>query len=962
MAKIREYFVNKEQQVTGHVKGLIQDLPVSALPFDAIADGYNIDFYAGYDKIRQPIIVNQDLNNIIPEGYELDNFHFKEFTDKNGNKIECCIAGFKKTGERYRIYINKWYNPGSEYCNECDGAAGWQDRWIEITEYERLQLADYVVEYRENGNPYNFAELWKIPMVTGKPNNYYKGFYIYDTDYEIYKEFQNRIVGIVVKSDSNNIYVRRCVYRTDSTQSWGKYDGIINTTQYIGNNYTLVRYPWIAENIYENKLSPNLNYNNFKQVSEIGFCEINNALCITMSHAMRPLWLGFIPDRKYFGNTIDWNTQGFPDGTAWKRNFDGFWAGPDIANVQEAGTLLNYSVSTEVIDMRKETAEMGIALEMPGNANATTEHNKYAVAIQYDGYQSVRVKYIYAALKNIRVHFRPDTDKRITGVMVFHEKTEDIFNNPYLLPVEKGGITDITAKDIGLGYDLKNAYTLTIAGILSTDEIQYGISINNYFNCTFDQQRINLKTKILTRLENNLIAGNISPDSFLFSATNKNYNLTKCIALSQIQNLELSAYNIFGESRFLQPVKDDITAMAVFNQVNMAIFTAKDMAIYTLSNPISNPIEFNINNVLELANRGTYNQYNVCVAQTDTYFGGVYWVNKDGIYCFKNNNVTEITEGYWKQNLYDKLSETTKANIKLAYKPSTNEIFCFINSETIYVYEINYNRWKKYKYPSVISGKHIEPSQSGEIYINGSNAIYKTEPKDSIIWKDLQDEADILGTGTQIELNITKQWNYGTGLENLVLHKIKITAENGTVPYRMGYEWGSEYQLLSGCKYEKEYKRLTINPNGIWTNGYYKTINQQWIGKTITIMDLTDPNLIMNYYKTIESRINEYQLTIDDTDNVVPDIAEKNIRIIINFTIDIPDTTINITTNKNYNRELKIHNGTKSNYEIIIPPRYRQRMSDNILEISVSGANAKELRIREIIETTKKAKDRKLIN
>jgi|GEM_PF-6339793 hypothetical protein len=956
MAKVSDFFVEKEQQVAGHIKGIIEDVPVQALPFNALADGYNVDFYAGYDKIRQPIIVNTDLQNVIPAGYILDNFYFKDFTDKTGNKIECCIAGFKKAGDRYRIYINKWYNPGSEYCNDCDGDVGWQERWVEITEYERLQLTDYVVEYRENGNPYNFAELWKIPMITGKPSNYYKGFYVYDTDYEIYKEFQNRIVGIVVKSDSNNIYVRRCVYRTDSTQSWGQYDGIIRMTQYVGAWYTLVRYPWTAENKYENTLKTNLNYDNFKQVSEIGFSEINNAVCVTMGHAMRPMWIGFIPDRKYFGNTIDWNTQGFPDGTAWKRNFDGFWSGPDIANVQEAGTLLNYSTTPEVIDMRKETAEMGIALELKGKANAETEHNKYAVAVQYDGYQAVRVKYIYATLDNIRVHFRPDSDKRITGFMVFHEKTEDIFNNPYLLPIEKGGITDITEKDIELGYDLKNAYTLTIAGILSTDEIQYGISINNYFNCTFDQQKINLKAKILTKLENNLIAGNISPDSFLFSSV-KNYDLPKCIALSQIQNLELSAYNVFGESRFLQPVKDEIKGIAVFNSNYLAIWTSKDMAIYSLTNPM----EFKISNIIELANRGTYNQNNVCAAQTDTYFGGLYWVNQGGIYCFKNNNVTEITGGFWKVTEFDKLSETDKANIKIVYKPSTNEIICYLNYNFIYIYEINEQRWRKYQYPSAVTGNVLQTAADGEVYIGGDNTIYKTTNELCGLWKDIQDANNILDTGVPIQMKMVKRWNYGTELENLLLHKIKIHSVTSKITDQMGYDWGRDYQLKSGCSYTQATKVLILNANGIWANNYYKTINSYWIGKTITIMDLTDINNIITYYKPISEILTDYSCRISDDDGVIPDITESHIRVMINFIINIPAAEIHLTTNTNFGKDITIQNGTAEKKEIIIPPFKRQRKSYIEMTIENTDGNAKELKIKEIIETTKKAKDRQII-
>lgn len=950
--KISEYFVDKEQKVNGHIKGLIEDGSINELPYDAIADGYNIDFFNGYDKVRRPISLYKDLTTLINNnnGYALDNFYIKEFTDKTGTKTEVIIAGLKKGGETYKIYINKWYNPGNGYGNQCDGDIAWRDQWTEITEYAKYN----VINLKEYGSyPAVFKEIWKIGInPTPGAENYYKGWFVYFTDGE-HRSFQDRIIGVVVYSDNNNIWVRRATKSTDGSVYTGIVDEVI-----VGHNITLVRYPYVAQNRYENTQHPDKSYNNFKQINDIGFCELDNSVTITLGHEMRPLWFGFIPDRKYFGIVPDLNYVGAPANTQWQRNHDGFWLGPDIANVQGAGTILDYSTTAEVMDMRAETAELGVSISLPGDANGITP-NLYAVSLQYDGYQAVRIKYIKANLSYIKILFRVDFDRRLTGALIFYNGVEDIFTNPYLLPPERGGITDIINKDAEEYLSENNNYSYQINGVSEAD-IQYGISINNYFNCTFGQQRINIKAKYIVKLENNFIAGNISSDSFAFSEKNKNYNLSKCIALSQIQNLNVSAYNVFGESRFTQPLREEITAIVAFNSIDLAIFTAKDMAIYELNNPY----DFKIENKLELANKGTYNQVNVCLAQTDTYFGGIYWISKDGIYAFKNNNVVEITEGYFNRKEYRLLSEADKAKIKLCYKPSSNEIICYLDNDRIWVYEINYNRWKKYVYPEAINSirTKLQTAKDGEIYISGDNMIAKTEKVGSIRYKDLQDETDILQTGQKIRCKIVKRFNAGTNLENLILHKIKLDIEGAEIPNNMGYAWGRDYVIggQSGCSYQAATKTLVLNINGLWDNEYYIGANAYWLGQMITIKDLTDIEHIIYYNRPVDNVISPTTIIIKDDEGIIPNISENVIEVIIHFNATLPTANILVETNSNLGRDIYFTNN-KIKKEIIMPVGCRKRVSYGEISISSNDNNIRDLKINEIQSTLKLSKDRKII-
>lgn len=202
---LEQYFKNDEINIKSHIKGYVseKDLDKTAIDNQCVTDCNNMDFYPDHDRRRNPFDVYlSSLATLITDleltDYKIHNICEKRFYDKDGNYADCLIAVVTYQGigtaKPTKIFINQWYNPGSDYENGSGTASDFfppTGDWMEITEY--YDTSSYTFE----------AGSWVIDGVTytlrsanatiaGKADEYFKGFFVTHAD--------NRVIGIVQDS------------------------------------------------------------------------------------------------------------------------------------------------------------------------------------------------------------------------------------------------------------------------------------------------------------------------------------------------------------------------------------------------------------------------------------------------------------------------------------------------------------------------------------------------------------------------------------------------------------------------------------------------------------------------------------------------------------------------------------------------------------------------------------------
>lgn len=283
-------FIPDDVIIKGHAGGYVseKDVDKTAMAVNEVIGCKNLDFYPGYDAVRQPYQLYLDLTTQLPAGYTIVRFCEKTFVDGDGLAQKVVIFAAKgAVGTKMRIYANYSYLPTRDYDNankyETYTIPEWRNQFIELT--ERYKHGDtgiqYVIgTYGVSGDTYTVRIIANgtSEAAFGNPlRNFYRGWYIINGDY---------VVGIVTAS----ITTYSAGVYTGTYFKLMLEDNITLTNGQVG----LCRFP-----------VNHFNADNWDDITDVRFeDQFPNTLKIWCGHNSRPLNLSFISERIYFGGVV----------------------------------------------------------------------------------------------------------------------------------------------------------------------------------------------------------------------------------------------------------------------------------------------------------------------------------------------------------------------------------------------------------------------------------------------------------------------------------------------------------------------------------------------------------------------------------------------------------------------------------------------------------------------------------
>jgi hypothetical protein len=289
-------------EIKGHSLGYFseKDIDITKLPAGAVTGCRNMDFFKGYDAIRQPYDLYLDLTSVLPAGYEILRFSEKQFTDDDGNNARVLIVAAKSTNDStqpVKIFINSYYLPEKSYDNAWKNGtytAGWQPAgtaqgWYELTQRHKhgdtgIQFFAYNPYIEYGGDKYQLkaAPTGIAKAIFERDRDYFKGWYVLQqagAGSTVYN-----VVGIVTASISGY---------TGSTYD-GTYFKILVEDGVVLDQAIKMGISRFPVNEFNN--------GNWEKIEDIRFeTGFPNTVRMFCGYDSRPLILTFINKRQYFG-------------------------------------------------------------------------------------------------------------------------------------------------------------------------------------------------------------------------------------------------------------------------------------------------------------------------------------------------------------------------------------------------------------------------------------------------------------------------------------------------------------------------------------------------------------------------------------------------------------------------------------------------------------------------------------
>lgn len=302
--KNSDIFKPDDVTTEGHNLGYvsIKDITRQSLPGNAVIGCRNLDFYKGYDEVRQPYDLYKDLVSVLPSGYILKRFCEKQFVDADGNKQKVLIAAAKgiHPSSALKLFISNYYSPedGYDNCYKPGGTNqhGWtpdSDGFYELTERyfdgeDNVQFLDEDITIM--GVKYNLKIINRSDLFANKPINWFKGFYVIGETTPSSNTTRGtvRVIGSVTNSfvqtiGGNYVAIHFAINIEANTDVNG---GISDGTGYRG----ICRFP-----------VDDFNKLNWSTIQDIRFeTSFPNAVRMYYGSPSRHIYLGFISKKKYF--------------------------------------------------------------------------------------------------------------------------------------------------------------------------------------------------------------------------------------------------------------------------------------------------------------------------------------------------------------------------------------------------------------------------------------------------------------------------------------------------------------------------------------------------------------------------------------------------------------------------------------------------------------------------------------
>lgn len=540
----------------------------------------------------------------------------------------------------------------------------------------------------------------------------------------------------------------------------------------------------------------------FQDINTAHFEESFNAVKICIGNVMRPIEVSFLQRKKYWSDAITTAA-----GYTYKSGWDGFYFAYDLPKVENIGTVLSFTNGSALGVFYYGNSvigrELGIRLKFDNEVNSgsspVTVDTVQAVMITLDGYQYVFLKYAtgraYTSSGSVKTYrllfytqYLVDFDRRITASNYFGDAPANIPEEligeaqafkellSFQFNIGNGGIekTDICAKTGILNYyQDTNANRSNILNYNPEEWIkQYatGITLNSALNEKYYHTPVSA-FRFQFRLNQNLIGVDLNKDYLATDSLQRdNYGLSK-IVISNIQfgadgETPINAEGSFGEERIrhlIQGQKITAGSSTIGNQ--FVLFTELQMYHFELVDDVAGKInEFRRYNFA-----GTYSTQTMVKAKILDNFAGLYYINNSTIYRFLDNAPEDLLVNRWKDE-FQAIPEADKRNAIVGYMPYNKEVF-FSIGDTIYIWNIIYENWKKYTFRDVPT--YISSAISGQLYFTDGTNIYAQEIIGTTLINDETSDQVNAGIGFKLKKRLT----HGSTIANKIPDRVDFTFE-----------------------------------------------------------------------------------------------------------------------------------------------------------------------------------------
>lgn len=738
-------FEDKPIVVRSHSKGYITD--GRSFPPESVQDCLNMDFFKDRDEKRpayteKPLYVDgvlTSMNTILPSGYSIVGFREKLFVDEAGNSevvllIVACHSS-PSSSNPLKIYVSKFFNPSSTFYNYTGaktnqiGTSDWEENITDLT--EMVALTAGAPSYSDS----NRVNSITVAGLAGKKDNYYRGWYLYDgSDVSIgcITSYTGATGAIVVRlNDYDNA-------------------GTITLRPMAAGTYYAVRFPVTIK--FKTEF-------NSAVVTDATFSEKANTLQICLGKEIKLLNITFLQEKRFFGNPADY--IGTTTSILYK-NWNGFWFAEDAPEIEDKKVYITKDVTSSTqTTYYLSVPAIGAIVKYVVNTTTSSENKVVAGSLvcDLDGYQAIFIKNILLGKTNLWINefdyisflFCIDYDRRLTGLHFFwgmstefHEQIkgnydQEIFDTYKLFP-DNAGDVNLQTEHSGIYDAAHNIYETWLLDIdVTTGNIptgfaynltglQTGDSLNAYLN-NYYWKDIYTKAGSIIAVNDDVLAISLANDAV---STDSDYDKNGQLkgALSQIQQGIIDANSIFVDERVRQITQGQelVGGESTVNQ-QFLLFTATNCLWYNIADTTS----FLLQRFQDFQFRGAYSRQSIVKAQYGDQFAGIYWVSPSGsIYRFLDKYPEDLLFGYWRDE-FQAISETDRAAAKMGFLPRTREVFVIIAS-TIYIWNIEYEHWKKYAYGDVPA--YYSAAISGELNFSTARYLFGTENASSTVWKD----------------------------------------------------------------------------------------------------------------------------------------------------------------------------------------------------------------------------------
>jgi len=479
----------------------------------AIAENVDYDEQTGIIETRNGTVNSNLLDGFtMPSGYNIIPGGLKVFSFNEPIGRSIVLLYIRDSVNNIKIYVSAWYNPpapntdpvgsNNNYENHISSKpVGWNDEWIELTEYEP------VVDFVKTGL-YSFT-------VDGSALSYsdvdaYRGWFLFNlTKYNsaTTEKVRNESFACIESYDGgNNLTVQGRLYRNLNDLNWTS-----------GDECILVRFPFL---VYEaNDITSGELKLNFTPETNDWLIKTNTSI-ESLINKDGGLWFGFVNK-----DTLDLppDTTIFSYQNRCKRY--GWWLDYSVPPVMPDTASYKYNSGSNYSIYFNHKIGLELGVSFSAGASATNSVQMYGVALKYDGFQKIMIldgfdKDVDTS-KYTNFLFKPyhNYSRRQTALLSYLKNTTNEFDDPAYSNVASLGVLKKGGAGQNSVYEPYYDFgAITFSGYFSLDSV-YATGNTLESDCQYiSEEAIYLKSSLGIFAQGRLFVNDfVDPDAIRYS-------------------------------------------------------------------------------------------------------------------------------------------------------------------------------------------------------------------------------------------------------------------------------------------------------------------------------------------------------------------------------------------------------------------------------------------------------------